>query len=73
MSNNQTARNQDGSTENIIEVSAKDLPLYCPMPDMKLWNSHPRVAIAVEKLGEARCPYCSTLYKFKGELPKGHH
>ena len=27
----------------------------------------------VEKLGEALCPYCSTLYKFKGELPKGHH
>jgi len=24
-----------------------------------------------EKAGEARCPYCSTLYKFKGELPKG--
>jgi uncharacterized Zn-finger protein len=58
---------------NTIEVTAADLPLYCPTPDMALWNTHPRVAIPVEKLGEARCPYCSTLYKFKGELPKGHH
>jgi uncharacterized Zn-finger protein len=40
---------------------------------MSLWNAHPRVFIPVDKLGEARCPYCSTLYKFKGELPKEHH
>jgi len=59
--------------KEFIEVTLKDLPLYCPTPEMTLWNTHPRVAIPVEKLGEARCPYCSTLYKFKGELPKGHH
>lgn len=56
-----------------VEVTAADLPLHCPTPSMKLWNAHPRVYIPVEKLGEARCPYCGTLYKFKGELPKGHH
>ena len=61
------------NTQKIIEVTAKDLPLYCPMPDMALWNAHPKVVIPVDKLGEARCPYCSTLYKFTGELPKGHH
>ena len=61
------------ATQDYIEVTAADLPLYCPTPEMKLWNTHPRVAIPVEVLGEARCPYCSTLYKFKGELPKGHH
>ncbi len=59
--------------ETIIEVTAADLPLYCPMPSMTLWNGHPRVAIPAAKLSEARCPYCGTLYKFKGELPKGHH
>ena len=58
--------------QRILEVTAKDLPLYCPTPDMSLWDAHPRVYIPVDKLGEARCPYCSTLYKFKGELPKGH-
>lgn len=59
--------------QEYIEVTAKDLPLHCPTPEMALWNTHPRVSIPVEKLGEARCPYCSTLYKFKGVLPKGHH
>ena len=43
------------------------------LPNTPLWNSHPKVVVPVAKLGEARCPYCGTLYKFKGELPKGHH
>jgi uncharacterized Zn-finger protein len=60
-------------TQRVVEVTADDLPLYCPMPGMTLWNQHPRVAIPVERLGEASCPYCSTKYKFKGALPKGHH
>ncbi|MEQ1674357.1 MAG: zinc-finger domain-containing protein [Candidatus Nitrotoga sp.] len=59
--------------QTIIEVTASDLPLYCPMPNTPQWNSHPRVVVPVAKLGEARCPYCGTLYKFKGELPQGHH
>lgn len=57
----------------VVEVTAADLPLACPTPATELWNNHPRVALAVEKTGEARCPYCGTLYKFVGELPKGHH
>ena len=59
--------------QSYIEVTAADLPLYCPTPKMSLWNTHPRVVIPADKLGEARCPYCGTLYKFKGVLPKGHH
>ncbi|MFA7242301.1 MAG: zinc-finger domain-containing protein [Sulfuricellaceae bacterium] len=55
------------------EVGAKDLPLHCPTPAMQLWNTHPRVFLAVEKTGEAMCPYCGTHYKLKGEAPKGHH
>jgi uncharacterized Zn-finger protein len=61
------------AVENFIEVHAADLPFYCPPPGNDLWNAHPRVMIPVEKLGEARCPYCSTLYKFAGPLPQGHH
>lgn len=56
-----------------IEVTAADLPLFCPTPAVSLWSAHPRVAIPVEKTGRATCPYCSTVYRFKGELPKGHH
>ena len=26
-----------------VEVTAADLPLHCPMPDKRLWDSHPRV------------------------------
>ena len=55
------------------EVTAKDLPLHCPTPAMQIWNTHPRVFLPIEKTGEALCPYCGTLYRLKGELPKGHH
>jgi uncharacterized Zn-finger protein len=27
-----------------------------------LWNSHPRVYLAIEKTGEAKCPYCGAEY-----------
>ena len=56
-----------------IEVTAHDLPLSCPTPAMSVWNTHPKVGIPLAHGGEARCPYCGTLYKFTGELPKGHH
>jgi len=59
--------------QRCIEVTAAELPLHCPTPSMTLWNAHPKVFIPVGKLGEARCPYCSTLYKLKGGLPKAHH
>ena len=39
-------------------VTADDLPLSCPMPDMTLWNSHPRVYLPIEDTGRATCPYC---------------
>ena len=55
-----------------IEVSAKDLPLHCPMPSMKLWDSHPRVFIDVTETGAAKCPYCGTVYKLMGPV-KSHH
>jgi uncharacterized Zn-finger protein len=61
------------SETSYIEVTADALPLFCPTPNQALWDAHPRVAIPVEKLGTASCPYCGATYKLKGELPKGHH
>ncbi|HSD59398.1 MAG TPA: zinc-finger domain-containing protein [Burkholderiales bacterium] len=61
------------SRERLIEVTDKDLPLHCPMPSMGLWNSHPRVFLPVDRLGEALCPYCGTLYRLKGGPVAGHH
>ncbi len=63
----------------IIELLATDLNhqggVYCPNPkaDMKLWNSHPKVYLDVAQSGEAKCPYCGTVYKLKdGEHFAGH-
>jgi uncharacterized Zn-finger protein len=53
------------NAENRYEVSRADLPLACPMPGMSLWNSHPRVYLAVEASGSARCPYCGAVYVLK--------
>ncbi|MBX9598612.1 MAG: zinc-finger domain-containing protein [Burkholderiales bacterium] len=53
------------NTQKSIEISASDLPLQCPMPDMSKWNAHPRVFLKIEKEPnqEITCPYCSTHYK----------
>lgn len=53
------------NAENRYEVTAADLPLSCPMPGMALWNSHPKVYLAVEATGSAKCPYCGAVYVLK--------
>lgn len=62
-----------------IELLAKDLNpqggTFCPSPlaDMKLWNSHPKVFLNVAATGQAKCPYCGTMYQLKpGEHFHGH-
>lgn len=58
-----------------VELKAADLNpqggVFCPNPkaDMTLWNGHPRVFLDVARTGEARCPYCGTVYK----LAAGEH
>jgi uncharacterized Zn-finger protein len=63
-----------------IELLAKDLNgqggVYCPsaQADMKLWNSHPKVYLDVAHTGQAKCPYCGTVYRLKdGEHFGGGH
>lgn len=53
----------NANAESVYEVSRADLPLSCPTPEQKLWNSHPRVYLPIEKTGEAICPYCSARYR----------
>jgi uncharacterized Zn-finger protein len=62
-----------------IELLAKDLNhaggVYCPSPTtgMTLWNSHPKVYLDVAHNGQAKCPYCGTVYQLKaGEHFSGH-
>jgi uncharacterized Zn-finger protein len=56
-----------------VEVTAQELPLHCPLPSQKLWNTHPRVFLPIGETGEARCPYCSTLYRLAGGAVSGGH
>nr|MBS0021243.1 zinc-finger domain-containing protein [Gammaproteobacteria bacterium] len=44
------------------KVSRADLPLSCPLPNMALWNAHPRVYLPIEQTGCAKCPYCGAEY-----------
>ncbi len=64
----------------VVELLAKDLNaqggVFCPSPkaEMVLWNSHPKVYLDVAGKGQAKCPYCGTVYKLKeGEHFGGGH
>jgi uncharacterized Zn-finger protein len=59
------------NAEHRYEVTAADLPLACPMPGRSLWNSHPRVYLAIEATGEAKCPYCGAEYRLARERRAG--
>lgn len=54
---------ESANTQQEYAVSRADLPLSCPTPEQKLWNSHPRVYLPIEETGSAVCPYCSARYR----------
>lgn len=57
----------------VVELSAGDLPAYCPNPSMPLWASHPRVFLDVVNESEAMCPYCGTRYRLKRNVHVRDH
>ena len=67
-------------SNQVVQLMARDLNaqggVHCPRPEagMTLWNSHPRVFLNVAHGGEAKCPYCGTVYRLKaGEhVAAGH-
>lgn len=54
-------------TKRFYEVTLADLPVSCPMSDMRLWDAHPRVYLPIEKTGRAICPYCDAEFVLKDE------
>lgn len=54
------------NAKKTYQVTANDLPLHCPMDEMRQWDSHPRVFLPIEATGEAKCPYCGADYKLSG-------
>jgi len=67
------------SPKSVIELLAKDLNdqggVFCPnlKADMPLWSAHPKVYLDVARTGEAKCPYCGTVYRLKAGEAVGHH
>lgn len=59
---------------SVVELDdASYLSAYCPNPKMPLWSSHPRVFLDFAANGEAKCPYCGTVYRLKpGVAHKAH-
>jgi hypothetical protein len=63
-----------------IELLASDLNgqggVYCPSAKahMHIYSSHPKVYLDVARTGQAKCPYCGTVYALKaGEhVVSGH-
>lgn len=54
---------QPANTQCRYEVRRAELPLSCPQPAMALWNSHPRVYLAIaDEGGQSTCPYCGAQY-----------
>ena len=52
----------EANAERQYLVTQAELPLSCPTPAMKLWNSHPRVYLPIEASGRAQCPYCGAVF-----------
>ena len=74
--------NAPARKDTVVELVAGDLNgnggIFCPSPvaGMKLWNTHPRVFLDIAHGGggQAKCPYCGTVYKLKaGEHVAGGH
>ena len=55
------------ASQATVEITAADLQgpgvVFCPNPKMALWSTHPRVFLDVAASGEAKCPYCGTVYR----------
>ncbi len=54
-----------------VFVSADDLPLHCPMPGKRLWDSHPKVYLPIENSRKEICPYCGTVYRLRDATERG--
>jgi uncharacterized Zn-finger protein len=67
-----TQSNSDPSAQSAVTVTAKDLPLHCPMARTPVWSSHPRVYLHPDAHGYVKCPYCGTDYTLQGPAPGGH-
>ena len=45
-----------------IHINQNQLPLHCPLPEINLWNQHPKVYLPIDTFKKVKCPYCGTEY-----------
>ncbi len=57
----------EACTKRRYEVTRADLPLSCPMSDMRVWDAHPRVYLPIEESNPVSCPYCGAEYVLKND------
>ena len=62
----------------VVDVTAAELAeshgaVFCPNPKMALWSTHPRVFLVIGPTGDAKCPYCGTVYRLKAGEVLGSH
>lgn len=72
MDNNKNPANRKEilpNAESIYRVGWDSLPLSCPMPQMSLWNSHPRVYLPILEANEFTCMYCGATYILEDPIP----
>ena len=62
-----------GDADDVIELSADDLPAVCPHAALPLWAWHPRVFLDVVNQNEAMCPYCCTRYRLRRDARVHDH
>ena len=63
----------DHQSNKPVELDGHQLPAICPNPAMPVWSNHPKVFLDVTKTGEAKCPYCGTVYTLKPGAVVHHH
>lgn len=61
------SQKETASTKKEYHITRKDLPLSCPMPNMTLWNAHPKIYLPIEKTKKESCPYCGATYILEEE------
>ncbi len=63
----------DHKPTSAVELDGDQLPAFCPNPAMPIWNHHPKVFLDVTTTGQAKCPYCGTVYALKPGAVVHHH
>ncbi len=65
------------NTRQRVEITAEQLPLHCPPPGKRLWDSHPKVYLPMQNRptehgNEQTCPYCGTVYVLVSTAAAAH-